>query len=258
MTYCVGVALEQGLVLMSDTRTNAGVDDVAMFNKMFVWEHPGERCIVILTAGNLAISQAVINVLDEGLPGEDGTRETLLTVPSMFQAARLVGRAVRSVYAEHGEAMRRQEAGFNVSLLLGGQLNGRTLRLFQVYSAGNFIETMPETPFLQIGEHKYGKPILDRTLRYNSSLEEAVKACLVSMDSTLKSNLSVGMPIDIAVLPRDTCRLSVRRRIGEDDAYFRALRERWSQALRDAFHAVDLPDWIGAVKQTARRRKGGG
>lgn len=246
MTYCVGVCLAEGLVMMSDTRTNAGVDAIATFNKMHVWEQPGEQVFVILTSGNLAVSQAVINTLDEGVPstksGEEA--ETLLTVGSMFQAAKLVGRAVRSVYQEYGETLQAQDTGFNISLLLAGQVKGRNLRLFQIYAAGNFIEATRDTPFLQIGEHKYGKPILDRTLRWDSALDETLKACLVSMDSTLKSNLSVGLPVDVAVIRRDACRVSVKKRITEDDPYFRGLRDHWSKALRSAFTDIPSPPWV--------------
>jgi putative proteasome-type protease len=244
VTYCIGVALESGLVMLSDTRTNAGVDDIATFGKMFVWEKPDDRVITLCTAGNLAVSQAVVNMLEEGLPGDDGEIETLWSVPSMFRAARLVSRAVRSVFNEHGPAMKAQDTSFSLSLLLGGQLAGRELRLFQVYSAGNFIEATKDTPYLQIGEHKYGKPILDRTLTFTSPVEDAVKAGLISMDSTLRSNLSVGLPMDLLVYRRDAPRVGVHRRLDESDAYFVDLRKRWSEALRDAYQSIDAPDWL--------------
>ena len=242
MTYCVGLDLRDGLVLLSDTRTNAGIDHVSTFGKMHVFEIPGERVIVLLTAGNLSLGQGVVNLLREGIESE-GTPETLLTVPSMFRAAQLVGEAIRHVYHIDGPALQEQNVSFDVSILLGGQLKGRSMRLFQVYSAGNFIEATPETPFLQIGEHKYGKPILDRAASYDTELYDGVKLVLVSMDSTLRSNLTVGMPIDLLVYRRDALTVELRRRITEDDEYFRMIRERWSAALRDAYRTIPRPDW---------------
>jgi putative proteasome-type protease len=246
MTYCVGLRLKDGIVMLSDTRTNAGVDNIATFGKMHVFETPGERVIVLLTAGNLAITQAVVNLVGEGIAAEaSGKTDSLRTVNTMFGAAQLVGTAVRRVFNQHGEAMKAQSIGFDVALLLGGQIKGRELRLFQVYAAGNFIEATEDTPFLQIGEHKYGKPILDRAARYDTDLTDAIKLALVSMDSTLRSNLTVGLPVDLLVYRRDALKVELRRRIGEDDAYFRDLRERWSTALREAYRAITRPDWAG-------------
>ena len=242
MTYCVGLDLKDGLVLLSDTRTNAGVDNIATFSKMYVYEVPGERVITLLAAGNLAITQSIINLLNEGIE-TDGVVETLLTAKSMFRAAQLVGEAVRRVFRIDGEAMQAQNVQFDVSFLLGGQIAGRTMRLFQVYSAGNFIEATPDTPFLQIGEHKYGKPILDRAARFDTDLYDGVKLALVSMDSTLRSNLSVGLPIDLLVYRRGAIRVELRRRITEDDEYFRMIRERWSEALREAYRTIPRPTW---------------
>jgi putative proteasome-type protease len=242
MTYCVGLDLRDGIVLLSDTRTNAGIDHVSTFGKMHVFEVPGERVIVLLTAGNLALSQAVVNLLKEGIENDDGP-ETLLTVPSMFRAAQLVGEVIRRVYHIDGPSLQEQNIAFDVSILLGGQLKGRNMRLFQVYSAGNFIEATPDTPFLQIGEHKYGKPILDRAASYETELYDGVKLVLVSMDSTLRSNLTVGLPIDLLVYRRDALRVELRRRIAEDDEYFRMIRERWSAALRDAYRTIPRPSW---------------
>lgn len=242
MTYCVGLYLQDGLVLLSDTRTNAGVDNVSTFGKMHVFQAPGERLIVAMTAGNLAISQAVMNLLSEGVDeGEGG--ETLYTVPSMFRAAQLVGRAVRQVYETDGPTLKAQGLAFDVSILLAGQVKGRTMRLFQVYSAGNFIEATAETPFLQVGEHKYGKPILDRVLTHDTELYDGVKLVLISMDSTLRSNLTVGMPLDLLVYRRDSQQIELQRRITEDDPYFQSLHDRWSEALRTAYLAVPRPDW---------------
>jgi putative proteasome-type protease len=242
MTYCVGLYLRDGLVLLSDTRTNAGVDNVSIFSKMHVTAVPGERVILILTSGNLAICQSVLNVLAEGIE-TDGKLETLQTATTMFRAAQLVGEAVRRVWRSDGPALHAQGIAFEVSLLLGGQIKGRAMRLFQVYSAGNFIEATPDTPFLQIGEHKYGKPILDRALTYDMDLYDGVKLVLVSMDSTLRSNLSVGLPIDLAVYRRDTLQLELKRRLDEEDDYFRMIRDYWSHALRDAYKAIPRPNW---------------
>ncbi len=246
MTYCVGLFLRDGLVLLSDTRTNAGVDNVSTFGKMHVFEAPGERLIVAMTAGNLAISQAVINLLTEGLEAEEEgvtAPETLYSVPSMFRAAQLVGRAVRQVFETDGPTLKAQDLAFDVSILLAGQIKGRTMRLFQVYSAGNFIEATEETPFLQVGEHKYGKPILDRVLAHDTELYDGIKLVLISMDSTLRSNLTVGMPLDLLVYRRDSQQVELRRRIGEDDPYFQSMHDRWSEALRRAYQAIPRPDW---------------
>ncbi|MCA3247733.1 MAG: peptidase [Tagaea sp.] len=241
MTYGVGLLLEDGLVLCADSRTNAGVDHVATFRKMHVWEAPGERCMVLLTAGNLAISQSVVSLLTEGM-GEDRA-ETMLSAPSMFDAARLAGRAVREIYDLDAQRLKEQGTEFNVSMILGGQIKGRRLRLFQIYSAGNFIEATVDTPYIQIGETKYGKPILDRVVSGRTSLNEAAKCALISMDSTLRSNVSVGLPIDIAILRRDECRIAVRKRLDESDLYLSDIRRRWSEGLRSVFQTVPDPDW---------------
>ena len=232
--------------MLSDTRTNAGLDNVSTFGKMTVWEKPGDRVIALVAAGNLSISQSVINVLNERIEPKKGKSlgATLMTVSSMFQAAGLVGQAVREVYETDGKAMEAQDAGFNVSIILGGQIKGRELRLFQIYSAGNFIEATEETPFLQIGEHKYGKPILDRAVSYDMDLTSAVKLGLVSMDSTMRSNLSVGLPIDLLVYRRDALSVTLRRRIEASDLYYLDLCQRWSEALRKAYTAIPTPPWM--------------
>jgi putative proteasome-type protease len=222
MTYCVGLYLREGLVLLSDTRTNAGVDHISTFGKTHVEEAPGERVIALLSAGNLAITQAVWSRLQEGVEA-GGATHTLRDVPSMFRAAHLV----------------------DVSLLLGGQIAGGPMRLFLVYAAGNFIEATQDTPFLQIGEHKYGKPILDRALSFDTPMADGVKLVLVSMDSTLRSNLTVGMPIDLTLIRADALRVALRRRITEEDGYFRFVRERWSASLREAYMQLPAPDWMG-------------
>jgi putative proteasome-type protease len=244
MTYCVGLYLADGLVMLSDTRSNAGVDNIAVFSKMHVFETPGERALCLTTAGNLASSQSVVNVLKEGVVGRDGNApETLYTATTMFRAAQLVGEAVRQVYHLDAAALEAQHIPFEISLLLGGQIRGGGHRLYHIYSAGNFIEATRETPFLQIGEHKYGKPILDRAARHDTELYDAVKLAFVSMDSTIRSNLTVGLPIDLLVYRRDAFKVELRRRITDDDEYFRMIRERWSQALRDAYRAIPRPDW---------------
>jgi putative proteasome-type protease len=244
MTYCVALRLKDGLVMLSDTRTNAGVDNIASFAKMHIHESP-DRMICLMTAGNLSVAQSVVNLVSEGFEAADGGKaESLATVRSMFGAAELVGEAVRKMYGVHGEAMKAQSVSFDVAALLGGQIRGRGMRLFQIYSAGNFIEATEDTPFLQIGEHKYGKPILDRAASYDTDPNDAVKLALISMDSTLRSNLTVGLPIDLMVYRRDAYKVGLRKRITEDEAYFRALRESWSKALRDAYRVIPRPDWM--------------
>ena len=244
MTYCVGLRLEDGLVMLSDTRTNAGVDNISTFKKMHVVSTPGERVVVIMTAGNLAIAQSVINLLEEGIEDEEtGVVETLMNVPTMFQAAQLVGAAVREAYSVDHAALEAQDVKFDVSLLLGGQIAGRGLRLFQIYSAGNFVEATEDTAFLQIGEHKYGKPILDRAATYRTSLYDGAKLSLISMDSTLRSNLTVGMPVDLLIYRKDALEVMVERRIHEDDPYFQTIRSGWSEALRAAYQALRAPPW---------------
>lgn len=246
MTYCVGLCLEDGLVMLADTRTNAGVDNISTFSKLHVLSIPGERVIVAMTAGNLAITQAVMNLVLEGPNGLDDqpseavgkSHPTLHTVPSMFAGAELVGQAVRAVYERDAAALKAQDIGFDVSILLAGQIKGRRVRLFNIYAAGNFVEATADTPYLQVGEHKYGKPILDRVLRYDTPLAEGVKLVLVSMDSTLRSNLTVGMPIDLLVYRKDKFEVAVQRRFDESDPYFQQIRRQWSEALRAAYQAI--------------------
>jgi putative proteasome-type protease len=248
MTYCVGLFLEDGLVMLSDTRTNAGVDNIATFRKSYVFEREGERAIVAMTSGNLAVSQAVMNKIREGVPHpRTGELETIYNVPSMFRAAEFVGETIRDVFEATAETMQSQGISFDVSILLGGQIAGRTLRLFQIYTAGNFISATEDTSFLQIGETKYGKPILDRVLRHSSSINDGIKLVLVSMDSTLRSNLSVGMPVDLGIIRRDRLKVE-QRRLCDDDAYFKLIRDSWSNALRSAYQAIPDPDWTTLQK----------
>jgi putative proteasome-type protease len=240
MTYCVAMLLNEGFVALADTRTHAGVDQIASFPKLHVWEQPGERTICLMSAGNLAIAQSVLNLLQEGI-GHD--HQTLENVPTMFAAARLVGQAVREVHEYDAQALKEQGTEFNTSYILAGQIAGGRQRLFQVYSAGNFIEASTETPYFQIGETKYGKPIIDRVIRPETPLIEAAKCALISMDSTLRSNLSVGLPIDLAIYRRDALRLALRRRFDSQEPYFNDIRRRWSEGLRSVFQNIPDPDW---------------
>jgi putative proteasome-type protease len=244
MTYCVGILVEGGLVMLADTRTNAGLDNIATFRKLHVFEKPGQATLAIATAGNLAVSQAVISHLREGLVEEKGAPpEKVAEQTSMFQAAQLVGRAIRKVFQTDGPALEQHQASFDVTMLLGGQIEGGPPALYMLYKAGNFIESTTDTPFLQIGEHKYGKPILDRAINNGTDINDALKLALISMDSTIRSNLGVGMPLDVVVLPRDHIYWSVKRRIEPGEPYFHDLRERWSAALRKAHLDIPAPPY---------------
>jgi putative proteasome-type protease len=243
MTYCVGLLVKEGLVLISDTRTNAGIDNIACFRKLHLFEGP-DRLLAISTSGNLSVSQAVLGLLNEGFANpETGETETLAKATSMFHAAQMAGQAVREVYRIDGPSMEQHNASFDIALLLGGQIKGRRLRLFMIYAAGNFIEATADTPYLQIGEHKYGKPILDRSIKVDTSLADALKLGLISMDSTIRSNLSVGLPIDILTIRRDTFTADTVFRIDEAEPYFHDLREKWSSALRAAHQAIQPPPY---------------
>jgi putative proteasome-type protease len=239
MTYCVALRLNRGLVFAADTRTNAGVDNVAQYRKLHFWREPGNRVLVLLTAGNLAVTQSVVSILNEQIMSQNSERDTLISVPSMYRAARVVGDAVRDVRNADGPALEASKAGFQASFILGGQIGEEPPRLFQIYAEGNFIEATDDTPFLQIGEHKYGKPILDRVADPKMRLGEAAKLVLLSYDSTLRSNLSVGMPIDILVYERDSLDVRREKRIHQDDEYFKKLSASWSEALRQAFAKID-------------------
>jgi putative proteasome-type protease len=242
MTYCVAMALDEGLLFVSDSRTNAGVDQVSTFSKMTVFEWPGERVVVLLNSGNLATTQAVVSTLRKAI-GTDAPN--LQSVPSLFDVATLVGDAVRSVIAHHGSRQPQQgSVDFSCNFLVGGQIAGEAPRAFLVYPEGNFIEATADTPFLQIGESKYGKPIIDRVVKPSTTLEEALKCALVSFDSTMRSNLSVGLPLDVALLRADALRVSFRHRIDADDAYFGSLRRGWSLGLKRVFNELPGPDWL--------------
>jgi len=244
MTYCVGILVEEGLVMIADTRTNAGLDNIATFRKLHVVNRPGERVIAIATAGNLAISQSVISLLGEGLRNpETDELETIETTPSMFKSAQLVGRAIRQVYEVDGKMLEKKNLSFECTMLIGGQIAGGKMQLFMIYSAGNFIEATPDTPYLQIGEHKYGKPILDRSVNFTTYIPDALKIGLISMDSTMRSNLGVGMPVDLMVMSRDTITPDLIHRIEPGEPYFHDLRERWSAALRAAHQNIPRPPY---------------
>ena len=244
MTYGVGIMVEEGLVLMADTRTNAGLDNISIFRKLHVFQRPGEFVAALATAGNLAVTQSILSHLREGIEdAETGIRTRLVDQTSMFQAAQLVGRAIRLVYASDGGALEQHAASFDVTFLLAGQMKGREPRLFMLYSAGNFIEATADTPYLQIGEHKYGKPILDRAVTATTGLYDALKLGLISMDSTMRSNLSVGLPVDLVVIRRDSLRFEVEQRIEANEPYFHDLRERWSSALRKAHMDIPSPPY---------------
>jgi putative proteasome-type protease len=249
MTYCCGILVREGLVMVADTRTNAGLDNVSTFRKLHVFRKPGDRILAIASSGNLSISQSVVSLLKEGIENKTtGERETLMNSPTMFQAAQRIGRVVRQLHDEEGQALEAAEVRFDVSFLFGGQIKGEKLRLFMVYSAGNFIECTVDTPYLQIGEHKYGKPVLDRAVTYETELYDALKLALISMDSTMRSNLGVGMPIDILVARPDACNAEVDYRIEPGEPYFHGLREHWSEALRAAYMSIPRPPYAPRSK----------
>jgi putative proteasome-type protease len=243
MTYCVGLKIDRGLVFMSDTRTNAGMDSISTFRKMHVWEVPGERVLVLMTAGNLATTQAVVSLLDQRSKAASERTSTLLETPSMYQSARLIGDTVKEVIASSAPAGQGADSYFNASFILGGQIKGGEPRLFMIYPEGNFIESTEDTPFFQIGETKYGKPIIVRAYERSMSFAEMVKLLIVSFDSTLRSNLSVGLPLDMLLYEADTCKVALQKRIGLDDPYYRTVSDGWSNALKQAFRSLpDFPD----------------
>jgi putative proteasome-type protease len=244
MTYCVAINVSAGLVMLSDTRTNAGLDNISRFAKMFTFENPGERVMTIMTAGNLSMTQGVVSKLRRNIQRnieESVDVPTVLNVDTMFKAAQLVGRELRHIQTEYRDSINSSGVPSDASILLAGQRKGGKPRLYLIYAAGNFIEATRDTPFFQIGEHKYGKPILDRVITPECSIEDAMKAAFVSMDSTMRSNLSVGMPLDLAVIPKNEMRFSVQRRIERDDASFAEISKSWEHVLRAGFK--ELPDF---------------
>ncbi len=247
MTYCVGIRLDAGLVFMSDSRTNAGLDQISTYRKMMIYERPDDRFMVLLSAGNLSVSQSVREILQVEKV-DRGVHEQPLTIwnaTSMFDATRVLGAAVRRVYEQDGPSLKAAGIDFNASMIFGGQIKGEAMRLFMVYSAGNFIEATRETCFYQVGESKYGKPILDRVLTPATPLDEAAKCALVSMDSTLKSNLSVGLPLDLLVYREGEFRSDHVVCIDDHNPYFRMIRSTWGQRLHEVFEGIDDPRWDG-------------
>lgn len=238
MTYCVGLSVDQGLVFMSDSRTNAGVDNISVVSKMKVWEVPGERFLCLLSAGNLATTQATISLLDERGLAPAERNPSILTQPSMFQTAKLVGETVKEVISYTTPAGQSADAMFSGSFILGGQIKGGKPRIFLIYPQGNFIEAGADNPFFQIGEHKYGRPIIIRTYDPKMSLEDCAKLLLVSFDSTIRSNLSVGLPIDMQFYEADSLTAGYKRRFDKTDPYYQTISEGWSDALKSAFDAL--------------------
>ena len=242
MTYCVGLLVDTGLVMLSDSRTNAGVDQINTFRKMATFLQAKDRVLVLLSAGNLAITQAVVNLLHE--PPEDADLpQRIYRASNMFNAARVVGDALREIHARDAESLKEQGHDFNGTFILGGQIMAEEPRLFYIYSAGNFIESSVDTPYFQIGETKYGKPIIDRVITRSSSLAQAAKCALVSMDSTIRSNLSVGAPLDLAIIRRDEFKLATHINIDLDNEYFKMIRTRWGFALQEVFSELPNPNW---------------
>lgn len=240
MTYCVGLLLNDGMVLLSDTRTNAGLDNISTYRKMFVFEDPGERVIAIMTAGSLSVTQTTMARLREAIEDPESDETTsIMKAPTILKVAEMVGNMLAQVREDIDEKLSAMQ-GVTASMIVAGQRRGGAMRLFLIYPEGNFIEATEDTPFLQIGEHKYGKPILDRVVKPSTSLADAQKAVLLSMDSTLRSNLSVGMPLDMCVIERDACRISSKRRIEAGDEQFREMSEAWSRALRDGFTQINI------------------
>ena len=241
MTYCVGLLVDTGLVLLSDSRTNAGVDQITTFRKMATFPAP-DRVLVLMSAGNLAITQAVVNLLHDAPAGAE-QQSAILQAPDMFKAARVVGDALRAIHERDAESLKEAGHEFNGTFILGGQIRGEEPRLFHIYSAGNFIESSLDTPYFQIGESKYGKPIIDRVISRSSSLAEAAKCALVSMDSTIRSNISVGPPLDLCIIRRDEYKLATHISIDMDNEYFTMIRKRWGFALKEVFSELPNPNW---------------
>ena len=242
MTYCVGVLVNDGVILASDSRTHAGVDNFAQFCKMAVFERPGDRVIVLLSSGGLAGTQAILGVLKQHAERDDG-KPNLLTARTMFDVARVISDATREVEERDGAWLKGANLSFNASFIFGGQIKGEPVRLFRTYAETNFIEAERDTPFLQTGETKYGKPILDRVISATTSLEDAAKCVLVSFDSTMRSNLSVAMPIDLLCYEKDSFRAAHRRRLEVGDEYFTKLSSSWSEGVRRVFTELPNPKW---------------
>jgi putative proteasome-type protease len=242
MTYCVGLLVDTGLVMLSDSRTNAGVDQINTFRKMATFQRTDDRVLVLMSAGNLAITQAVINLLHEA-PEDPEQPTRIFRAANMFNAARVVGDALREIHTRDAKSLEDHGHEFNGTFILGGQIKGEEPRLFYIYAAGNFIESSIDTPYFQIGETKYGKPIIDRVISRSSSLAQAAKCALVSMDSTIRSNLSVGPPLDLAMIRRDEFKLATHISLEMDNEYFTMIRTRWGAALKEVFSELPNPNW---------------
>ena len=242
MTYCVAMSLDAGMIFASDSRTNAGVDQISRFSKMRTFVRPGERVIVMLSSGNLSITQNAINILEQRARTADHDLN-LWNATSMFDVARLLGDVLREVKARDGPYLAQNNIDMGANFLVGGQVRGEVPRLFDVYSEGNFIEATPDTCYFQIGESKYGKPVLDRVINRGSSLVDATKCTIVSFDSTMRSNISVGLPIDLLVYKTDALAVGMQRRIEETDPYFQMIHTRWGEGLRRVFAELPAPDW---------------
>jgi putative proteasome-type protease len=242
LTYCIGILLEQGILFGSDSRTNAGVDNFAKFCKMTTFERPGERVIVLLSSGNLSGTQAIVSRLRQRTEAT-GSEPNMHTARTMFDVAGLVADAMRELDRRDGPHLANTDGGFNASFIVGGQIQGEPPRLFRVYAEGTFIEAGTDTPFLQTGEAKYGKPILDRVITPATTLSDATKCVLVSFDSTMRSNLSVGMPIDLLCYERDSLAVRMRRRFDQGDPYFTALSKEWGEGVRSAFRHLPVLEW---------------
>ncbi len=242
MTYCIGVMLDEGMVFASDSRTNAGVDNIAKFCKMTVFERAGDRVLVLLSSGNLAGTQAVIGILNQRCAAGDAA-PNLWSAVTMFEVAMLVADAMRDIEKRDGEYLERSDISFNASFIVGGQISGEPMRLFRIYAEGNFIEAGIDTPFFQTGETKYGKPIIDRVISRLTPMAEATKCVLVSFDSTMRSNLSVGMPIDLLCYEPDSFEVLKRRRFDHGDAYFTELSREWSEGTRKVFRHLPELAW---------------
>lgn len=240
MTYCVGVILDSGLVLASDSRTNAGVDQIGNFRKMTVFERPGDRVIVMLSSGNLAVTQGVVALLEQGA---QMNQQNIWNCVSMYEVACLIGETLRGVQKRDGPYLMQHNIDASAGFILGGQIRGERHRLFNLYTEGNFIEATPDTPFCQNGEIKYGKPIIDRVITYSTGLMEAAKCVLISFDSTMRSNISVGPPIDLLCYERDSLKVGLQRRLGEQDSYFDDVRQRWGAGLKRLFSDLPDPHW---------------
>ena len=240
MTYCVGLMVDEGLVLLSDTRTNAGFDNISTYRKMFTFEDPGKRVIVVLTAGSLSVTQTVLAKLEEATEEDADGEHSILKPGSTLHVVEMIGALLSQVSSDIKTKLERMNQSASASMIVAGQSKGGKQRLFLIYPEGNFIEATHDTPFLQIGEHKYGKPILDRVIRRDTSLEDARKAALLSMDSTLRSNLSVGMPLDLAIIKNNDLFVTEQQRIEAGDPAFSAMSKAWSEALRDSFSSIPL------------------